>query len=70
MALPKLKPEDKEFRQLFWEARKEYGRLGRGMSADGAAHNAAIAFAREHQWKWAEDLIEASKLTDPRGLQR
>jgi tetratricopeptide (TPR) repeat protein len=51
-----------EFNRLFWAARKEHSRLRIEATADHPDHKAALAFASAHGWKWAEVLLEASRL--------
>ncbi len=53
---------DAEFKKLFWAARKEHIWLTKTATVNDPAHKAAIAFAQTHNWKWAEELIEASRL--------
>jgi tetratricopeptide (TPR) repeat protein/ribonuclease BN (tRNA processing enzyme) len=53
---------DVAFSKLFWAARSEHVRLGKKATDVIPAHKAAIAYAHKHNWKWAKDLIEASRL--------
>lgn len=51
-----------EFSRLFWAARKEQLKLKDNLTADDEAHKAAIMFAQDRGWAWAESLLEASRL--------
>ncbi|MFA6564512.1 MAG: tetratricopeptide repeat protein [Verrucomicrobiia bacterium] len=53
---------DEEFKKLFWAVRKEHVRLKKKATANDPAHKAAVAFAQAHNWKWAEELVETSRL--------
>jgi len=50
-----------EFSRLFWATRREHNRLKKKATTNDPAYRSAISFAKSHAWKWAEDLIEASK---------
>lgn len=62
-----ITPEQREFRTLFWAARKEHKRQGETASADDPAHQAAVAFAQSRDWIWATELLEASRLERAEG---
>jgi Tfp pilus assembly protein PilF/ribonuclease BN (tRNA processing enzyme) len=51
-----------EFSRLFWAARSEQIRLKEKSTAEDPDHKSAIAFAKAQGWKWAERLLEASRL--------
>ncbi len=51
-----------EFSRLFWLTRREHNRLKKKATTNDPAYKLAVAFAKAQAWKWAEDLIEASRL--------
>src|SRR5208282_3480638 len=50
-----------EFSRLFWATRREHNRLKKRATTSDLAYQSVVAFAKAHAWKWAEDLIEASR---------
>ena len=59
---PVMQEVEAEFRRLFWAARKEHNQLKEKATANDPDHKSAVAFAKAHGWKWAEVLLEASRL--------
>lgn len=52
-----------QFKQLFWLARKGHRPSERTQGNSHQAHLAAVKFARNQRWPWAEALVEASRLS-------
>lgn len=51
-----------EFSRLFWAARKEQSQLKEKVTTERSYHKAAVEFAKSQGWKWAETLLEGSRL--------
>ena len=50
----------REFRRLFWAARKAHVKAGKKATDQCPEHKAALAFAQAHGLQWAESLLDAS----------
>lgn len=56
----------KEFRRLFWAARRAHTRAGPTATEDSPEHQEGLAYARAQGLKWAEALLQASLLESKR----
>lgn len=50
------------FSRLFWDAREEQIQLEEKAAVDEPAHKSALEFAKSQGWRWAEDILEVSRL--------
>ncbi len=59
---PVMQEVEAEFSRLFWAARKKQGQLEEKATTNDPDHKSAVEFAKARGWRWAEVLLEASRI--------